>query len=222
MRHGIRRGVLVVAALSIMGTGCASVEWTEELLAKRQVEVDHHFDRVEADVRQQGKRLDQVEVRVAKLDDKLTETRAMAHGAGTPAPAIARTTAPGVVESAPAPERVPRAAHTLVAVANVPFGFDRAELDPAAETALAPILKEMRRNPGLMIGLEGSTDAVGSVDYNIRLSQRRIDAVRRWLLGHGVERTRIVNSTARGPLANGAVKDELKRRVMVRLLSASD
>jgi outer membrane protein OmpA-like peptidoglycan-associated protein len=222
VRHGIHRGVLVVAALSVVGAGCASIEWTEDVLAKRQVEVDEHFGRVETDVRQQSRRIDDVEVRVAKLDDRLTETREMVRSAVAPAPALARATPPRAGESPPAPERAPRPAHTLVAVVHVPFRFDRADLDPAAEAALAPILKEMRRNTGLTIGLEGSTDAVGSVDYNLKLSQRRVEAVRRWLLGHGIDRARIVSSTARGPLTNVAVKDDLKRRVMVKLMSASE
>jgi outer membrane protein OmpA-like peptidoglycan-associated protein len=211
-----------VVAAPVVGAGCASVEWTEELLAKRQLEVDEHFDRVETDVRQQGKRIDQVEIRVAKLDGRLTETREMIRSAGAPPPALARVTPPGTVGSPSTPDRLPRTAHTLVAVVHVPFGFDRADLDPAAEAALASILEEMRRTRGLTIGLEGSTDTVGSVEYNIRLSQRRVEAVRRWLLAHGIDRARIVSSTARGPLASAAVKDELKRRVMVKLMSAGE
>jgi outer membrane protein OmpA-like peptidoglycan-associated protein len=215
--HGIRRGLLVVAALSVLSPGCASIEWTEELLAKRQVEVDDHFARVETDVRQQSKRIDQVEVRVAKLDERLTDTREQIRNAGAPAPAVARVTPPGA-ESA-AQGRTPRTARTLVAVVHVPFGFDRADLDPAAKAALAPILEELRRNTMLTIDLEGSTDAVGSADYNLKLSQRRVDAVRRWLLGQGIDRARIVSSAARGALADVAVKDDSKRRVMVKLMS---
>jgi len=211
-----------VAALSVGGAGCATVQWTEEVLAKRQIDLDDHFDRVENDVQQQGKRIDQVEVRVAKLDDRLTETREMVRSAAAPAPAVARATPPGAGESKPAPERVPRAAHTLLAVVHVPFGFDRADLDPAAEAALASILKEMRRNTALTVGLEGSTDTVGSVDYNIKLSQRRVEAVRRWLVSRGIERARIVSATARGPLPSVAVKDDVKRRVMVKLMSGSE
>ena len=221
MRQGIRRGVLVVAALSVVSSGCASVEWTEGILAKRQVEVDGRLARVETDVRQQGQRIDQVEVRVAQLDDRLTETRELVRS-GAPAPAAVRSSPPGAVESPTAPRRVPRAARTLVTVVHVPFGFDRADLDPAATAALAPLLEEMRRNIGMTIDLEGSTDTVGSVDYNLRLSQRRVEAVRRWLLGHGIERSRIVASTARGPLAGAAVKDDSKRRGMVKLMSSSE
>jgi outer membrane protein OmpA-like peptidoglycan-associated protein len=211
-----------VAALSLVGAGCATVEWTEEVLAKRQVEVDDHFARVETDVRQQGKRIDQVEVHVARLDDRVTETRELVRtGAAVPPPAVARATPPPPAER-PATDRLPRAGRTLVAVVHVPFRFDRADLDPAAEAALVPILKEMRRNAGLTIDLEGSTDGVGGLDYNIKLSQRRVEAVRRWLVSHGIERPRIVGSAGRGPLGTVTVKDDLKRRVMVKLMSSSE
>src|SRR5262249_29911910 len=159
--QSIRRGFLVVAALSVVSPGCASVEWTEGILAKRQVEVDDRFARVEKDARQQSQRIDEVEVRVAKLDDRLTATRELGRSAGASPPAAARSTPPGATESPTPPGQAPRAARTLVAIVHVPFGFDRADLDPAAKAALTPIFEEMRRNRGLTIDLEGSADAVG-------------------------------------------------------------
>ena len=220
MKHGIHR-VIVVAALSLGSAGCATVDWTEELFAKRQVEVDNHFTKVETEVRQQGQRIDQVEVRIAKLDDRLTETRELTRGAKAPAPPIARTTTAAIAAPRPT-DRPSGPARTLVTLVHVPFGFDRADLDPAAEAALTPILEELRRNARLTIDLEGATDAVGGLDYNVKLSQRRVEAVRRWLVGHGVDSARIVGSTARGPLSNVAVKDDLKRRVTVKLMSVGE
>jgi outer membrane protein OmpA-like peptidoglycan-associated protein len=117
---------------------------------------------------------------------------------------------------------MPRAVRTLVAVIHVPFGFDRADLDPKAEVALAAILKELRENPAVTIDLEGSTDSVGRLDYNVRLSERRVEAVKRWLVGHGVDRARVIGSTARGPLANGPIAEPVKRRVMVKLMTSSE
>jgi outer membrane protein OmpA-like peptidoglycan-associated protein len=218
MRCGIHR-VIVLAALSLGSAGCATVHWTEDLFAKRQVEVDDHFTKVETEVRQQGQRIDQVEIRVAKLDNRLTETRELVPGASAPAPSVARATTPATAAPRPTTDRPSGPARTLVTVVHVPFGFDRADLDPAAEAALAPMLKELRSNARLTIDLEGATDAVGGLDYNVKLSQRRVEAVRRWLVGHGVDRARIVASTARGPLFNVAVKDDLKRRVTVKLMS---
>jgi outer membrane protein OmpA-like peptidoglycan-associated protein len=221
MRCGVHR-VILVAALSLGSAGCATVQWTEELFAKRQVEVDDHFTKVEADVRQQGQRIDKVEVRIAKLDDRLTEARELARSASAPAPPVARATMAATASPRPTTDRPSGPARTLVTIVHVPFGFNRADLDSAAEAALAPILKELRRNAGLTIDLEGATDAVGGLDYNVKLSQRRVETVRRWLVGHGVDRARIVGSTARGPLFNVAVQDDLKRRVTVKLMSVGE
>jgi outer membrane protein OmpA-like peptidoglycan-associated protein len=212
LRYRIHR-VVVVAALSLGSAGCATVEWTEDLFAKRQVEVDDRFSKVETDVRQQGQRIDKIEVGLA-------ETRELVRSSSAPAPPAPRAT---TAVATPRPPTEPSArARTLVTIVHVPFGFDRADLDAAGEAALAPVLKELRRNPGLTIDLEGATDAVGGLDYNVKLSRRRVDAVHRWLVGHGVEPARIVASTARGPLFNAAVKDDLKRRVMVKLMSVGE
>jgi outer membrane protein OmpA-like peptidoglycan-associated protein len=223
MRQSIRF-LVVGAALSLVGTGCARMQWTRELVAKRQVEVDERFRKVETDVRGQRERIDQVEVQVAHLDSTLMETRELIRTVATQAApaAAARNSAAEPRASQPPSDRPARPARTLVAVVHVPFGFDRAELDAAAEATVATILKELRENPNLTIDLEGSTDAAGRLDYNLRLSQRRVEAVRRWLVRHGMESTRIVDAKARGPLASVSVKDDLKRRVMVKLMSSRE
>jgi outer membrane protein OmpA-like peptidoglycan-associated protein len=223
MKSGMSLGVLA-AALAVSGAGCASVEWTEGLFAKRQVEVDQRFVKVETGVQEQGARIDRVEVRVAKIDTRLTETQDLVRGTLSQAPSTvpARTTTPEARVGRPAPERMPRSTRTLIGVFHVPFGFDRADLEAGAETALGAILKELRENPSLTLDLEGSTDPVGRLDYNVRLSQRRVESVRRWLTGHGVERTRIVGSTGRGPLVNASVNDDVKRRVMIKLMTSAE
>ena len=223
MKVGMPLGILA-AALAVSGAGCASVEWTEGLFAKRQVEVDQRFVKVETGVQEQGARIDRVEVRVAKIDTRLTETQDLVRGTLPQAPSTvpAQTTTPEARVRRPAPERIPRSSRTLIGVFHVPFGFDRADLQAGAEAALSAILKELRENPSLTLDLEGSTDPVGRLDYNVRLSQRRVESVRRWLVGHGVERTRIVGSTGRGPLVNASVNDDVKRRVMIKLMTSTE
>jgi outer membrane protein OmpA-like peptidoglycan-associated protein len=214
---------IVVAALSVFGAGCATVEWTEDLFAKQQVEVDTRFTKVETGVREQSERIDRVEGRVASLDTRLTETRDLVRTA-LPQPSTAMPARPAPTEarpSAPAPERAVRA-RTLIGVVHVPFGFDRADLEPGAEAALAAIVKELHEHPNMTIDLEGTTDAVGRLDYNVRLSQRRVEAVTRWLTAKGVDRSRIVGAKGRGPVANTSLKDDVKRRVMVKLMTSAE
>jgi outer membrane protein OmpA-like peptidoglycan-associated protein len=213
----------VAAALSIFSAGCATVEWTEDLFAKRQVEVDARFVKVETGVREQGGRIDRVEVRVANLDTRLTETRDLVRTTlSHPSPVTAR---PNLSEARPAqvtPERTVRGSRTLIGVVRVPFGFDRADLEPGAEAALAAIVTEMHEHPNMTIDLEGTTDRVGRLDYNLRLSERRVEAVTRWLTLKGVDRSRIVEAKGRGPHATVFLKDDVKRRVLVKLMISAE
>jgi outer membrane protein OmpA-like peptidoglycan-associated protein len=202
MTHGTRLGVLM-AALALFGAGCATVDWTEDLFAKQKVEVDTRFDKVETSVREEGERIDRIEVRVANLDTRVSETHAQMRPTAT------------------APNRAARG-RTLIGVVHVPFGFDRADLEPGAEAALASIVKELRDHPTMTIDLEGTTDTVGRLDYNLRLSERRVEAVTRWLTMKGVHRTRIVGAKGRGPVISTSVKDEAKRRVMVKLMTSAE
>jgi outer membrane protein OmpA-like peptidoglycan-associated protein len=95
---------------------------------------------------------------------------------------------------------------------------DSADLDASAEAALTAIVKELRDSPHVTLDLEGATDPVGRLDYNIKLSQRRVEVVKRWLVDKGIAPNRIVGATARGPLSDASVKNNLKRRVMVKLM----
>lgn len=222
MRYGTRLGV-VVAALSALGAGCATVEWTEGVFAKRQAEVDERFVKVETGVREQGERIGRVEVRLADLDTRVIETRdrveAQAHRSS---PVAARPSTSEERAARSAPEHAAGNMRTLVGVVHVPFGFDRADLDGRAEAALAAIVGELRGNSSMTIDLEGTTDPVGRLDYNLQLSKRRVETVRRWLVAKGVDRSRIVGSRGRGPLVNVSVKNDVKRRVIVKLMTSAE
>lgn len=217
MMRGTRLGVLM-AALALFGAGCATVDWTEDLFAKQRVEVDTRFGKVEKDVREQGERIDRVEVRMATL-----ETRDVVRTALPQAPtAVPTRPAPAQMRpTATAPDRAARG-RTLAGVIHVPFGFDRADLEPGSEAALGTIVKELREHPTMTIDLEGTTDTAGSLDYNLRLSQRRVEAVTRWLTAKGVERNRIVGTKGLGPVVSTSQKDDAKRRVMVKLMTSAE
>jgi outer membrane protein OmpA-like peptidoglycan-associated protein len=215
MRHDVRF-VIVASVLSLFSAGCvATRHWTNELFAKREVEIDERIVKVETGVHEHQERLDRVEVRVGQLDTGLTETRALLRAA---LPPTARAVTP---RPAPQPGALP-ISRTLIGVVHVPFAFDRADLDAKAEAALGMIVNELRDNPHLTIDLEGTTDPVGRVDYNLQLSQRRVETVRRWLVDKGVDRGRIVRSAGRGELVDVALQNNLRRRVAVKLMRSAD
>ena len=79
---------------------------------------------------------------------------------------------------------------------QINFVTDSEEILPTSNGLLAEIADVILRHPELRrIEIEGHTDDRGGADHNLDLSQRRAEAVRRWLVDHGVEESRI---SARG------------------------
>jgi len=100
---------------------------------------------------------------------------------------------------------------------EVYFSPDSIELTDAAQTVLVWVAKEMEDHPTLTVELGGYTDPKGGVDYNYALSQRRVDAVRKFLMEKGIQLSRI-QSASLGPLTNSDIPDAKKRRVTLKLL----
>lgn len=77
---------------------------------------------------------------------------------------------------------------------NIHFEFDRARLTPSAKQALYPLGLALQsaefRNMNIFLG--GHTDERGSDTYNLRLSQRRVNSVKNFLVRNfGVQESRI-------------------------------
>lgn len=81
---------------------------------------------------------------------------------------------------------------TLVIVKDdVLFGFDKAELHEAAENRLQQLTKYLKQNPDATVMVEGHADAIGSAQYNMKLSAQRAESVAQALVGKGIARDRI-------------------------------
>ncbi len=78
---------------------------------------------------------------------------------------------------------------------GVLFDTGSADILPASEPALRRALQVLVDNPDALIEIAGHTDSVGNAGANMRLSRRRAQAVRQWLIEQGVAGYRI---TARG------------------------
>ncbi|MCS7203319.1 MAG: OmpA family protein [Thermodesulfovibrio sp.] len=62
-------------------------------------------------------------------------------------------------------------------VYGIYFDFDKADIKPESEPAIKEIAKLLRDNPKLKLYVVGHTDNVGNLDYNLKLSKARADAV---------------------------------------------
>jgi len=71
------------------------------------------------------------------------------------------------------------------------FDFDSDKIKPQYYTALEVIVTVLKRNPGLKVEIQGSTDNIGPESYNQMLSEKRALAVKGFLISKGIERQRL-------------------------------
>ena len=99
------------------------------------------------------------------------------------------------------------------------FATGKAELKSGATVNLDRLTAFMNEYPKRTASIEGYTDSMGSEEMNQSLSQRRADAVKGYLVGQGVNSTRL-SSSGRGensPVADNesAAGRQQNRRVEV-------
>ncbi len=100
----------------------------------------------------------------------------------------------------------------------VHFRFDRADLDDRAQTELLNAVKLLQDDPNMVVSLAGYTDKTGRAKHNLELSQRRAEAVRRFLVQHGVDMQRIQSiGLGEAPHAGKSARAQ-SRQVVVELL----
>jgi outer membrane protein OmpA-like peptidoglycan-associated protein len=79
----------------------------------------------------------------------------------------------------------------IVDMSDVLFEANQSTLKPGAQEKLAGVSNILRSYPTLHLELEGHTDNVGTDDYNEKLSRRRVDAVRDYLVSSGIDPDRM-------------------------------
>lgn len=77
------------------------------------------------------------------------------------------------------------------------FDFDKATLKPNAKDNIAKLATSLQNNPETNILIIGHTDATGADAYNMRLSDRRAEAVKTYAVANGISSARLTTE-ARG------------------------
>ena len=136
-----------------------------------------------------------------------------------------------VVESQPAPQPVvevkPEPMPEPVAVAfpkvtiqsEMLFGFDKSSVKPEGKVALdEQVVEQMRANPQVeLLLITGHTDRIGSDQYNQKLSQRRADAVKEYLVSKGIDANRL-HSVGKGESEPVAECSDARRKALIQCL----
>lgn len=104
---------------------------------------------------------------------------------GEPVPQTPQITEPAGDQSGDRGTAVP------VEFRTVYFDLDKYDIRPDAKPLLAEAARLMRQYPQISLRLEGHCDERGTVEYNLALGERRANAVRDYLVGLGVERSRL-------------------------------
>ena len=139
-----------------------------------------------------------------------------------PAPMAAPAPAPAPMAAPPAPAPKPAPVSEKVTfAADAFFDFDKSVLKPEGKAKLDDLVSKMGGINLEVIIAVGHTDSVGSDAYNQKLSVRRSEAVKAYLVTKGVEKNRVYtegkgkkqpvadNKTAEGRAKNRRVEIEV-------------
>jgi outer membrane protein OmpA-like peptidoglycan-associated protein len=237
---------------ALLVTGCATKKFVQEEVAKSQERTGADVGRVDKSLGEERARVDGLqktlgETRTATEDaakkaaeastaasqaaTRADEASAKATEAAGRADAAGATAKDALAKATDTDQRLTklwanRDKRTLTDTVVVQFDFDKWMLDDGAQTRLLALAKQLQEQPQLTIELEGFTDSIGPVPYNIGLSQRRAESVRRFLVEKGVELPRI-HSIGMGdirPVADNKTKQgrDQNRRVSIRLYAPAE
>lgn len=147
---------------------------------------------------------------------------ALVAAAPAPAPAPMAAPAPAPAPAAkPAPAPQPPAATKVTYAADAFFDFDKAVLKPEGKAKLDDLVGKIQGINLEVIIAVGHTDSVGTDAYNQKLSVRRAEAVKAYLVTKGIEKNRVYtegkgekqpvadNKTAEGRAKNRRVEIEV-------------
>ena len=137
------------------------------------------------------------------------------------APVAVAPTAPAVVPVAPVAPVAPPAASKVTYAADAFFDFDKYVLKPEGKAKLDDLVGKVKGVNLEVIIAVGHTDSIGTVEYNQKLSVRRAEAVKAYLVSKGIEKNRVYtegkgkkqpvadNKTAEGRAKNRRVEIEV-------------
>jgi outer membrane protein OmpA-like peptidoglycan-associated protein len=215
--------VLALSALIIFSSAaCATKKYARNRVNERVTPLEQRTGELEETSRRNSQE-------IARVGEGINEVRGRADRAQSQADA-AQARADEAITRASSTEasvgdlRANLDKYSLQNTATVNFNFDSAQLTPEAKESLDQLASQIRDRGNFILEIQGFADSIGSDSYNNQLTQKRADAVRRYLaeqhniplfrmhiLGFGEVRAVADNSTRAGRAQN--------RRVEIRLMT---
>ncbi|MEM1407412.1 MAG: OmpA family protein, partial [Bacteroidota bacterium] len=121
-------------------------------------------------------------------------------------------------------ELTPKGENQLIRLDRLIFALGKDEITEVSHDELDELALMLEENSEMVIQLEGHTDFRGNAKQNMRLSERRVLAVRDYLVKKGIKKNRIRTKAFGGTKPLSRSNDEesrsKNRRVEVRILSS--
>jgi OOP family OmpA-OmpF porin len=130
---------------------------------------------------------------------------------------------PSLTETSPA--SLQKKLNEILARGSIEFESNSTTMTPNSFATLDQLIAQLRQSPTTPIEIGGHTDKYGEPDYNIQLSQRRADAVRRYFAKHGLPKQfTAVGYGASRPLSVAENRAGLQRnrRIELRVKGQTD
>jgi outer membrane protein OmpA-like peptidoglycan-associated protein len=227
------------AVLVLLGTGCA----TKKYVGKVVTPVEARVTTNEKKIADSASAINELENNVSKVDEKAGEagkSAAAANEAAKQAAASAgdaRGRADSAQTRADSANKLAESTRTrltemaenidnykLVATENVLFPLNKHALTKEAKEQLDSAVSKIQSNKNYILEVQGFTDATGSAQSNLILSQRRADSVVRYLTVNHNLPLRKINVLGLGeddPNADNKTRDGRKaaRRVEIKVFA---
>lgn len=222
--------LLMVLALAVvlMGTGCATKKFVRQEITASETKLSQKMDQEHGKIanqinelsnlnKQLNSRVEQLADRVSTVDGKAEQAKTI----GNEAKAMVNTVNTAVVELRSKFDA--RNNYVVSDTKTVYFDFNKSILTADATAVLDEIARLVAGNKNALITLEGYTDGVGSDQYNDTLSEKRANAVIRYLVGAksvDLNRIYVVGLGKTNPVADNKTADGRKqnRRVVIKIL----
>jgi OmpA-OmpF porin, OOP family len=107
-----------------------------------------------------------------------------------------------------------------VAIYGINFDTGQSTIKPVSDVVLQQIVALLANNPAWNMRIEGHTDSVGTKALNEVLSTQRASAVQAWLVGHGVDGSRLSHAGygETRPVGDNATEEGRARNRRVELV----
>ena len=112
-----------------------------------------------------------------------------------------------------------------IRLSHLIFSQGKAHIEPGSFQELDEVVEMMKDNEKIVIQLEGHTDNLGNPKANLKLSEKRVEAVKKYLVSKGISKGRVKTKAFGGTqlLTNDTSPEgrNANRRVELRILRSS-